>query len=686
MPYRLAPIFLIRLAGASFDTVECLATPVTASTARELVVKQKKIEPGDEKALAATLHDELDAARKNLLGSARTILPRYLIFGAEGMRDRISSLLEINPDAPLPARNSRSRERERHLVLYLQRVAAKNDTFSEFGPSSWGKIGEDVSEVGLKPEPGIAKREAFLERWTAHAIAVAVNADPENSNPKLTVPALEPQAVEILLEDVTNWLPSPARDKWLSILQALVELPQKFAAAADVQDRQSILDQARMRLQSIGAESKQSDRFLYAATNPIGEECFRECHFEINESLIDEVTVQAEPWIDLWRDSYAFIASRVAGGLRGVMEKAGAKSGVMPLPAFMQACDAAKLSLTGPGLVALAVMAFQEVKAAFRKRLQPHVDLSEYELTPEDCHVVRDNFDYPKFDEYTYPSADLQLAATSTEAIEGGDYQWILAELHPPIAMLHHCMYWSCPDKEALSRALASTTFRRPTFHFGFFAADFTAHTTVRLFDAMPELSNFVAPQRANPEWKKISPAEAEVYVDEITGDVCVRKIDNHEHLGSFARAWVIPLGFHPFQFGVAPHTPRLRCGKVIVQRRSWTVRAEELIPGNYTGVSCNLVLAIAKLRAERNLPRFVYIRPTEQALRRSGAEGRDKDTKPVFVDLESYLFLEIFYRWLVKAGEIEVTEMLPDPEHLFWKEPDGRHSFELRTLVVPRS
>jgi hypothetical protein len=331
-------------------------------------------------------------------------------------------------------------------------------------------------------------------------------------------------------------------------------------------------------------------------------------------------------------------------------------------------------------------MAFQEVKAAFRQRLQSHVDLSEYELTTEDCHVVRDNFDYPKFDDYTYPSADLQLAATSTEAIERGDYQWILAEFHPPIALLHHCMYWSCPDKNALGRAVATTTFGRPNFHFGFFAADFTAHTTVRLFDAMPRLSNFVAPQRANPKWKKISPSDAEVYIDETNGDVGVRKIDNHEHLGSFARAWVIPLGFHPFQFGIAPQTPRLRCGKVIVQRRSWTVKADDLIPGKYTGVSHQLVLAVEKLRAEKNLPRFIYIRPTEQALRRSGAEGRDKDTKPVFVDLESYLFLEIFHRWLVKAGEIEVTEMLPQPEHLFWKESDGRHSFELRTLIVPRS
>jgi len=679
VPYRVAPNFLIRLAGAPFEILEQLATPETSKAVRELIATEK-VGPID---LARPLQRELESARKSLLGAAREILPRYLIFGAEGMRDRISSLLETR-DALAP-RNSRARERERHLLLYLQRIAAKNDTFSEFGPSGWGSIGKK-SGVALKPQPGIAKREAFLERWVAHALAAAINADPENSNPKLVVPALEPHATEVLLGDVQDWLPSATRDKWLSILQELVAFPGKFIETAEVEDRQSILEQTQTCLQSIGAKPKESDRFLYAATNPIGEECFRECHFEISEALIDEVAIQAEPWIDLWRDSYAFIASRVAAGLRSVMEKAGAKNGAMPLPAFMQACEAAKLPLTGPGLVALAVMAFQEVKAAFRKRLQPHVDLPEYELTAKDCHVVRDNFDYPKFDEYTFPSADLQLAATSTDAIVRGDYRWILAELHPPIAMLHHCMFWSCPDKAALGRALTRTAFGRPNFHFGFFAADFTAHTTVRLFDAMPELSNFVAPQRANPKWRKISPADAEVYVDETTGDVCARKIDNQEHLGSFARAWVIPLGFHPFQFGIAPHTPRLRCGKVIVQRESSTISASDLPPGNYTGVSGALVVAVEKLRAQKNLPRFVYIRPTEQALRRSGVEGRDKDTKPVFVDLESYLFLEIFHRWLMKAGEIEVTEMLPAPEDLFWKEKDGRHSFELRTLIVPRS
>jgi hypothetical protein len=111
----------------------------------------------------------------------------------------------------------------------------------------------------------------------------------------------------------------------------------------------------------------------------------------------------------------------------------------------------------------------------------------------------------------------------------------------------------------------------------------------------------------------------------------------------------------------------------------------EELGEGDFTGVSRALVVAVEKLRARRDLPRHIYLRPSEQSLRRSGAEGRDKDTKPVYVDLESYLFLEIFHRWLTKAGELEVTEMLPDPEQLLWQEKDGHRTFELRTQIVPR-
>jgi hypothetical protein len=331
-------------------------------------------------------------------------------------------------------------------------------------------------------------------------------------------------------------------------------------------------------------------------------------------------------------------------------------------------------------------VAFQEVKSAFRERFGEYSGLREYELTSNDCQFVRQNFQYEKFDEYTYPSADIQLAAKSIEAVASAEYHWILAELHPPVALLHHGFYWSCPDKPALWDALAKTLFGQPNFHFGFFAADFTATTTVHLFGMPLAFSNFVAPERGNPNWPTVRPADAEVFVNSATGDVCLRKIGSHQYLGSFARNWIIPLGFHPFQFTLDRHTPRLRCGKVIVQRAAWTVREEELGGGDFTGISRDLVLTMEQLRAEKNWPRYVFIRPTERALRRSGAEGRDKDTKPVFIDLESYPFLEIFHRWLRKSGELEVTEMLPTPDHLLWRESDGRRTFELRTLIVPHA
>ena len=88
----------------------------------------------------------------------------------------------------------------------------------------------------------------------------------------------------------------------------------------------------------------------------------------------------------------------------------------------------------------------------------------------------------------------------------------------------------------------------------------------------MPELTTSSLRIAPNPRWRKIPPAEIEVFIDENTGDVGLRKRGSHEYLGSFARSWIIPLGFHPFHFGRAPHMPRLRCGKVIVQRRTWTV------------------------------------------------------------------------------------------------------------------
>lgn len=807
--YRLAPIFLIRMAGAPFEKIESLSTPATAKAARELLARQddraqarigaerlfrarnnglsaaashalraalrtgqaplfsveaeptefsryaaaaQKVATGESR-LQECLEREIAMVRASLLESSRTLLPPYLVFGAGGVRQLVADLLSesIVGNAVLSRRNTSARKRERHLLLYLQRICAKNDTFSRFGPHSWGRIDPKIDALEFLPNPGVTEQEVFLERWTAHAIAAAINADPEvrdelspRINPngriegnefvladntgqialsateleiaascdgqtpayslgvsleklkelarqdiirwELEVPALEPYAFEVLLSNVSNWREGVARARWLDVLVPIAAAAKNFAAATDSVTRIQIMQQARERLDQLGAQQKVLNRSLYSAPNPIGEDCFRETRFVIAEAMTDRFIEHAEPWIDFWRDCYALIADRVAGGLRRLMRSAPIQNGAVPLPAFLHHCEAQKMSLTSQGLVALAAVAFQEIKAAFRAMTDDREEASEWRFTQEDCHFVRRNFEYAKFDEYTFPSADLQISAASVESVARGEYEWILGELHPPVALLHHCVYWSCPAKAEFARSIANSAIGRPSFHFGFFAADFTAHTTVRYLDAMPDLISFVAPQPGNSRWRNIPPAETEVYIEDQTGDVCLRLRNTREHLGSFARSWIIPLGFHPFHFARPRHTPRLLCGSVVVQRRCWTVSQEEFMPGKYTGLSRDLTVAVEKMRASKDWPRFIYIRPTEQALRRSGVEGRDKDTKPVFIDLESYLFLEIFHRWLMKSGELEITEMLPDPNHLLWQETDGRHTFELRTLIVPRT
>ena len=667
------------------------AAAVNSAVLNEFVTRAAAADAADER-LREELDAEVTTARHSLLFASRKYLPGYLIFGAGAFGERVNDFFTSRDESggDLPPRNAKTRERERHLLLYLQRVCAKNDTFGEFGPSAWGKIVAADNALQLLCVQEITARDVFLERWTAHAVAAAINADPtarkliENGEARpVVVRALEPHAFDVLLSDVEAWPDTEARSRWLGALKPIAQAPARFAAAETITARVEIMSDARERLRQLGATPAATQRFLYAATNPIAEECARDCDFRLGGGIADQLARDAAPWIDLWRDTYAFVASRVAAGLRAFLETAPLTNGVVSLPAFLQHCQAQRMPLTGPGLVALAHIAFQEIKAAFRQMVKGRPDAAEWELSAEDCHFVRRQFQYPKFDEYTFPSADLQISAASVEAVNAGDYQWILAELHPPVAMLHHALIWNCPDIAGVADALRASVYGKPSFHFGFSAADFTGHTTVRQMDVIPDLITFAAPQRAKETWRAVQPADTEVFVDE-TGDVGVRVRSSREYLGSFARSWVIPLGFHPFFFGRPPHMPRLRCGKVIVQRQSWTVTREELLPGDYTGVSRNLVTAIERLRCAKGWPRYIYIRPSEQALRRSGAEGRDKDTKPVFIDLESYLFLEVFHGWLTKAGELEVTEMLPDPNHLLWQEKDGRRTFELRTLIVP--
>ncbi|HEY0369301.1 MAG TPA: hypothetical protein VGC85_06865, partial [Chthoniobacterales bacterium] len=172
--YAVAPLFLIRAAGVSFEHLEHLATDESAKLARELLVRQREFAaskaaveqilrhrghglseeafrawrkalrgdtaPDDiidlpsqfqdyvrlatqlaaKKAeLNATFARELNSARQSLFESAHSTLPHYLIFAGPGAQELRGSLAHWRADSSLSPRNARAGDRERHIFLYL---------------------------------------------------------------------------------------------------------------------------------------------------------------------------------------------------------------------------------------------------------------------------------------------------------------------------------------------------------------------------------------------------------------------------------------------------------------------------------------------------------------------------------------------------------------------------------------
>ncbi|HEY6005379.1 MAG TPA: hypothetical protein VIV57_21045 [Anaeromyxobacter sp.] len=794
--YELAPQFPVRMAGVPFDVLEPVATPRAIAIAREMgageealerlaaaaldalardrtgsrnriadatrLVRKRmrlaKVPPGSGPevrayAEAADALDRLRAAHADALGAelergfralrraALGFLPSYALFASPTVEELA---LDITPDGEWTASRLKDGGRDRTLLMYVQRLATKNETVSVYGPMSWGSVDPALRGVRIEPGPGL-RRRVFLERWVADAVVAAMNADPA-VRPEIA-PRLHPHAridadavlrldsgarlpldpadrallarvdgespahalgdearlarladggavlwaaecpayvldrIGALRARVERWREGEPRRRWLPALTALAAIPEAFAREADPAARRELLGRARALLAETGAAPSGSPgvgkRVLYRGANVLGEKCARPPAFRLGAAEAREIAERAAPWFDLWRDTYAFAAHRVNAKLAQLHAALAPGGGPVPLPSFLRAAEAAGLPLAGIGIPALAHLAWREVRAAFREELEGRREARAVELSAHDCAVVRRRFQFPRFDALTYPSADLQLAAATEADVAAGKRRWVVAELHLAGALLQHGFAFAAPDPDAFGAAVHRAA---GTLCDWGLPTDDLSHTMLDL-RPVQDLFTYVGPSAAPREWRTFRPAEAEVVVA-ADGDVRIRA--GGEERGSFARSWVLGFGFHPFVFPLGDHSPRLEVGGVVVQRESWIVRAADLPRAPYRNRSPEIAIDLDRLRSARGIPRFVYVRPTETAVRRLGAGGRDKDAKPIFVDLESHPFLDVLARWMERHGELDVAEMLPAPDELLWREEGGRRTFELRTLVLP--
>jgi hypothetical protein len=131
------------------------------------------------------------------------------------------------------------------------------------------------------------------------------------------------------------------------------------------------------------------------------------------------------------------------------------------------------------------------------------------------------------------------------------------------------------------------------------------------------------------------------------------------------------PIGYFPgFDVPGVTHWPRVIAGRLVLFREHWVFRRGEWPePPGRAGDLVAFARAALSWRARWHLPRHVFVHSS-------------KEPKPRYVDLASPVFLDLLRRDLAAlSGEAEsalhVTEMLPGPDDLFIRDPQGCYATE---------
>ncbi|MEU2182031.1 lantibiotic dehydratase [Streptomyces thermolilacinus] len=278
-----------------------------------------------------------------------------------------------------------------------------------------------------------------------------------------------------------------------------------------------------------------------------------------------------------------------------------------------------------------------------------------------------------------YVSPDVMVAATGVDAVERGDFELVLGELHLAANTLGASLFvHQHPDPGELVR-LTDRDHPRPRLmpllpkeHRSRLSAR-TRHALVRPDDyhvALVDLTSGAGRPR--------TVLSADVTVTERDGELVVVLPDGAGFPAVDVFAHVLTtLAMDLFQ--ILPedgHTPRVTVDRLVVARETWRLPGPDLDFADEKDEARRFVRA-RRWRARHGLPRYVFVvLPTEP--------------RPFYVDFDSPVYVNILakaVRRMVRKepdGRAVVTEMLPTPEQAWLTDDQGRsYTSELRCVAL---
>ncbi len=469
-------------------------------------------------------------------------------------------------------------------------------------------------------------------------------------------------------------------------LQMLDELEVARAAVARAAGDAAQLDEAIGNLEETftrltGAEATRAGGRTYAARTLVYEDCRRDIEMDIGTDVMEALGAP----LSLLLHSARWFTSNTARIYRQVFKKIydelAHKSGsrVVDAVTFWQRANPLLLDKDN-ACVAPLIKVFKERWANILKvpAGSRRVQYTSAELRSRVLGAFK--APGPGWRAASYHSPDVMIAAKSVEAINRGEFQLVMGELHLALNTMNASLRVSqCPRPEELIRALDLDL---PEPRLVPVNPKNWAGATARTLPALISAKDFRLILTPEPHEVPASQAISigSLVVEETNGALVLRTRDgriSYDIIEAFGTALSSVIGNHFHILPPGNHTPRVTIDRVTVCRETWRFSPADLAFAFEKDEAARF-LAARRFARSHDLPRFVFIKvPIE--------------VKPFYVDFHSPIYVDLLAKSIRRTKEkgrpdalVSVTEMHPRADETWLPDGEGQHyTGELRIIAV---
>lgn len=470
-------------------------------------------------------------------------------------------------------------------------------------------------------------------------------------------------------------------------LNSVNEMEMGRQAVGEAAGDPKALDQALNELETTfcrltGNEATRAAGQTYGGRTLIYEDCRRDIEITFGPELVQEL----EPTLTLLLDSARWLtfkmSERYRKTLQGIYEDLVKKTGSRTVRAIDFWIKADHLNLKEKAALCSGVTA--EFQKRWSDLLAPPAGQNRVSYSSEQLQTGANRaFAAPGsgWSAACHHSPDIMIAASDSEAIRRGDYQFVLGELHLAVNTLNTPVFSGRhPHREEIYQALESDL---PTPRLLQVLPKHWPELTARTgsdYVSAKDYRLLVSHDSCGLPKSQAIPI-SELVVEDSSDGLIVRTLDNglrFDLVEAFAETLSgLVINF----FNLLPathHTPRVTIDRLVVCRETKRFAPAEL-EFAYEKEEAARFLAGRRWARRQGLPRFMFVKsPIER--------------KPFYVDLDSPIYLNVLAKIIRRAEEkqnnanslIAFMEMLPSHDQAWLPDAEGNHyTSELRMVAV---